>query len=223
MRALGLPTPDFCPYGDGMSVQTKSPVPASRTGWPVLRTPKWMLAGAAVLVAGLVAASWTTHPSTAQRAADLRSMVQDLTTDIESCAGGINDTMTALRQLQDGASTDTATGVNIASTAAANCSPANNMQMDDLTQYQAPSSLASFHLDTAVQDMVTWAFPLAQRVQADAGALMTARGAAAIAADNARLRSDQRALDAERSVIDRYFTAASKALSANVAPPPLPG
>jgi len=206
-----------------MSVQTKSPAPANRTGWPVLRTPRWMLAGAAVLVAGLVAASWTTHPSTAQRAADLRSMVHDLTTDIESCAGGINDTMTALRELQDGASTDATTGVNIASTAAANCSPANNMQMDDLTQYQSPSSLASFNLQNAVQDMVTWAFPLAQRVQTDAGTLMTAHGAAAIAADTARLDAAERALNAERTVIDRYFTTASKALSANVAPPPLPG
>ena len=51
---------------------------ASRaSGWPVLRTPRWMLAGGLVLAAGLTLAAIPHHPSTAQRAADLRSMVSD--------------------------------------------------------------------------------------------------------------------------------------------------
>jgi hypothetical protein len=182
-----------------------------------------MLAGAAVLLAGLVIAAWPTHPSNAQRVADLSSMARDLTYDIESCAGGITDTFTALREIQDGSSTDVATGQLIASTAESNCSPANTTQMEDLTQYQPPESLASFHFDTAVQDLVTWGFPLAQRVQADAGALMAAHGSAAIAADTARLRGDQRAMDAERATIDGFFNTADRSLSAHIAPPPLPG
>jgi hypothetical protein len=207
-----------------MTVRTPNaaPAPVRRTGWPVLRTPKWMLAGAAVLVAGLVLAAWPSHPSTAQRVSDLKSMVSELTTDIESCAGGINDTATALRELQDGASNDVATGQNIATTAVQNCSPANNMQLDDLTQYQVPNSLAQFNFDVAVQDLITWAFPLAQRVQTDMGALMTAKGAA-VAADNAKLGKDEKALDAERAAFDKFFTAADKTLSAHVAPPTLPG
>ena len=45
---------------------------ASRpSGWPVLRTPKWMLAAGAVLVAGLALAAVPHRPSTEQRAADL--------------------------------------------------------------------------------------------------------------------------------------------------------
>ncbi len=194
----------------------------SPSGWPVLRTPKWMLAGAAVLVIGLVLAAIPHHPSTAQRAADLRGVVHDLNTDIESCAGGVTDSLTALREIQSGASQDVKTAVNIASTASANCSPANNMQMEDLVQYQVPESLASFHLDTAVNELVTWAFPLAQRVQTDVASLVTATSRTAVAAGTSQLRRDEQALDTERDKFDATIEVASRSLSANVAPPALP-
>jgi hypothetical protein len=205
-----------------MTPSTQSRVPAGRTGWPVLRTPKWMLAGAAVLLIGLVLAAWPSHPSNAQRVSDLKGMVTDVHYDIESCAGGVTDSLTALKAIQDGSSTDVATAQSIAKTASDNCAPGNNMQMEDLVQYQVHESLASFHLDKAVNDMVTWAFPLAQRVQMDAGTLAAAHGSAAIATATAQLRKDQRAMDAERSVIDQMFNAASTALHAHVAPPALP-
>jgi hypothetical protein len=182
-----------------------------------------MIAGAVVLVAGLVLAAIPHHPSTAQRASDLRGVVQDLTTDIESCAGGVTDSLTALRAIESGASHDVRTAVLIANTAAANCSPANNMQMDDLVQYQVPESLASFHLDTAVNDLVTWGFPLAQRVQGDVATLLATRTQAGINAASAQLRRDQQALDGERARIDSLFTSASTALSADIPPPSLPG
>jgi hypothetical protein len=197
-------------------------VQVTRSGWPVLRTPRWMLAGAAVLVIGLVLAAIPHHPSTAQRAADLRGLVHDLNTDIESCAGGVTDSLTALREIQSGASNDVKTAVVIANTAAANCSPGNNMQMEDLVQYQVPESLASFHLDTAVNDLVTWAFPLAQRVQTDVASLVTASSPAARTAGTARLGRDEQALDAERTKFDAMITSVSRSLSADVAPPGLP-
>lgn len=202
--------------------RARSPVSARPSGWPVLRTPKWMLVAALVLVAGLVLAAIPHHPSTAQRASDLRGMVHDLNVDIESCAGGINDSMTALRAIQSGTSHDVTTAVTIASTAAANCSPANSMPMDDLVQYQAPESLASFHAQTVVNDLVTWGFPLAQRVQLDVAALVAAKTPAAIAAGTGQLRHDQQALDAERDQIDQLINSASTSLSAHVAPPALP-
>ena len=202
--------------------EARSPVSARPSGWPMLRTPKWMLAAALVLVAGLALAAIPHHPSTAERAADLRGMVHDLNTDIESCAGGINDSMAALRAIQSGASHDVKTAVSIASTAAANCSPANSMPMEDLVQYQTPESLASFHVQTAVNDLVTWGFPLAQRVQLDTAALVTAKTPAAIAAGTRQLRRDQQALDAERAQIDQLINSASRSLSAHVAPPALP-
>jgi hypothetical protein len=181
-----------------------------------------MLAGAAVLVIGLVLAAIPHHPSTAQRAADLRGVVNDLNTDIESCAGGVTDSLTALREIQSGASRDVKTAVTIADTAAANCSPGNNMQMEDLVQYQVPESLASFHLDTAVNDLVTWAFPLAQRVQTDVASLVTATSRTATAADTSQQQRDEQALDTERDKFDAMIDTASRSLSANVAPPALP-
>jgi hypothetical protein len=176
-----------------------------------------------VLAAGLTLAAIPHHPSTAQRAADLRTMVHDLTTDIESCAGGVSDSMTALRAIQSGASRDVPTAVKIATLAAANCSPANSMPMEDLVQYQAPESLASFRLQAAVNDLVTWGFPLAQRVQTDVATVVTARTADAARRASAQLRQDQQALDAQRGRIYRAINAASTSLSAHVSPPDLPG
>ena len=198
-------------------------VPTHRSGWPVLRTPRWMLAGAVVLVAGLTLAAIPHHPSTSQRAADLREAVQTMNTDIESCAGGVRDSLTALREIQAGTSHDTKTAVSIATLGAANCSPANSMPMDDLVQYQPPESLASFHLDQTVNDLVTWAFPDAQQVQLDVVTVLTASTPAAILTASAALQRDQRVLDAQRATIDGMINAVSKSLSAGVAPPALPG
>jgi hypothetical protein len=194
-----------------------------RSGWPVLRTPKWMLAGGVVLVAGLTLAAIPHHPSTSERASDLRGAVQEFTADIESCAGGVSESLYALQQIQSGAAHDVKDAVTIANTGAANCSPANSMPMDDLVQYQPPSSLASFHLDVTANDLVTWGFPDAQRVQTDVATILTARTPSAVSAATAQLHRDQHALNAERATIDGMINTASKALSAGVSPPSLPG
>lgn len=201
----------------------KSPGAGYRpAGWPALRTPRWMLAAAAVLAAGLVLVAVPHRPSPAQRAADLRGMVHDVTIDIQSCAGGVTDSLTALQAIESGTSHDVKTAVTIANTATANCAPGNNTQLEDLVQYQVPESLASFHLDAAVNDLVTWAFPLAQRVQSDVASRVAATTPAAMTRASAQLRRDQQALDAQRDRIDQVFTSASTALSASVAPPSLP-
>jgi hypothetical protein len=207
-----------------MTVETPSRVPSSRTGWPALRTPRWMLAGAVVLLAGMVLAAWPTNPSNGQRASDLRGVAQTLSTDIQSCAAGVTDTLMALHAIQDHTSTDVGTAESIVNDAVNNCSPVNNSQMEDLIEYAPPESLATYHLSAAVQDLWTWASPLAQRVQADVGALIAAQahGSAAIASATTQLHKDQQALDAERATIDKFFTTASHGLSTHVAPPPLP-
>src|SRR6266487_2883470 len=97
--------------GGGLGAGARPRVASRPSGWPVLRTPKWMLAAGVVLVAGLTLAAIPHRPSTAQRATDLRGMVHDLTTDIESCAGGVSDSITALRAIQSGASNDVTTAV----------------------------------------------------------------------------------------------------------------
>jgi hypothetical protein len=209
------PTPDM-PAGPTGNIPTR------RSGWPVLRAPRWMLAGGAVLVVGMVLVAIPHHPSTSERATDLRGVVQTMNADIESCAGGVSESLTALHEIQSGASHDIKTALSIATLGAANCSPANSMPMDDLVQYQVPESLASFHLDTTVNDLVTWGFPDAQRVQSDVAVLLTAATPSAIRAATAQLHRDQRVLDAERAVIDGMINTASKSLAADVAPPALP-
>lgn len=194
----------------------------SRSGWPALRTPRWLFAIGAVLVAGLVVAAIPNHPSSTQRAADLRGFVHDVNTDIESCAGGVRDSLTALTAIQAGTSHDVKTAVGIATYGAANCAPGNNMQLEDLVQYQVTESLASLHLSATVNDLVTWAFPLAQRVQTDVAAILNASTPAARSRASANLRRDQAALDAKRATIDKAITTANTALSSHVAPPSLP-
>ena len=95
--------------------------------------------------------------------------------------------------------------------------------MEDLVQYQVPESLASFHLERAVNDLVTWGFPLAQRVQTDVAVLVAATTQAAIQRTTAQLRRDQQALDAQRARIYGLISSASTSLSAHVSPPSLPG
>ena len=202
---------------------TAGGIPTRRSGWPVLRTPRWMLAGGVVLVAGLTLAAIPHHPSTSQRATDLRGAVQAMNAGIESCAGGVSESLTALRAIQAGTSHDVKTAVGIATFGAANCSPANSMPMDDLVQYQPPESLASFHLEQTVNDLVTWGFPDAQRVQSDVATLLTASTPTAVRAATAALQHDRQVLDAERATIDGMINAASRSLSAGVAPPALPG
>jgi hypothetical protein len=194
-----------------------------RRSWPTRRTPRWLLlAGAAVLVAAVLVAL-VHRPSPAQRASDLRGFVTDVTADIESCAGGVGESLFALRQVESGASSDVATAVSIAQTGAANCSPANNELLDDLEEYQVTESLASYHLDTVVTGLLTWAAPEAQEVQTDVARVLTAPGQQAANADKAALQAALGRLDAERSAVYSVIARASRSLSAHAVPPKLPG
>jgi hypothetical protein len=135
----------------------------------------------------------------------------------------VSESLDALHAISSGSSHDTGTAVSIATYGAQNCSPANNQSLDDLTQYQVSESLASYHLDVAVNDLVTWAFPLAQRVQNDVADILTAHSAAGKASGTAALQRDRRAMDAERAKIDGIIEPAIKALSPHASLPNLPG
>ena len=120
-------------------------VPIRHTGWATRRTPRWVLLALAVVLVGAVLVALVHKPSQAERASDLRGFVSDVNYDIESCAAGVGESLTAMREagptrreIQD--------TISIANQGAANCEPANNEQIDDLEQYQVTESLASFHL-----------------------------------------------------------------------------
>jgi len=197
-------------------------VPIRHTAWPVRRTPRWLFAaGAAVVVAGVLV-GLAVHPSKAQRAADLNGFLADMKTDIQSCAGGVRESLIALRAINAGTEHDVGTAVGIATYGAKNCSPANSMPMDDLVGYQVHESLSSFRLDRVSNGLLTWAFPYAQRVQNDVAAVLQAQGAARATA-TAKLNRDLKVLDAQRAYVDGIMMAAIKATGASGRPPPLPG
>lgn len=188
-------------------------IPVRGSGWPTRGTPRWVLAAGAVLVAVAVAVGLSHRPTSGQRAADLRSFLYQLNADVESCSGGVRESLYVLHQIDLGASRDMKTALNVARTAAANCSPANNELLDNLTSAQSPESLASYHLGTAVTALIDWAAPRAIRVAADVAAVLADRGRPAEAADRAALRRALSQLDAQRKVVYAALAPAITSLS----------
>jgi hypothetical protein len=198
-------------------------VPVRSNGWPTRRVPRWGLAAAAVLLAVAVAVGLSHRPTAGQRAADLRTFLHQLNADVESCSGGVRESLFVLRQIDSGASHDTQTALSVANTAAANCSPANNELLVDLTTAQPPGSLTSYHLQPAITALIDWAAPRAVRVAADVAAVLAHRGRPAEAADLASLHRALRELNAQRSVVYAALRPAIKALSPGSSPPVLHG
>jgi hypothetical protein len=197
-------------------------VPLRHGGWPVQKAPRWLLVAGALVLAGAVLTGLAHHPTRSQRAADVNTFLHDMTTDIQSCAGGVRESLTALHAIESGTQHDVRTATHIATYGAGNCSPANNELLDDLTLYQVSESLASLGLPRAVNGLVTWAFPDAQRVQNDVAGVLGASGAARAAATT-RLQRDLRALDAQRAYVNKIMANAVNATSATGQPPELPG
>jgi hypothetical protein len=195
----------------------------SRSGWPKRRTPFMAYPVGAALLACVLLVALAHHPSTAERAADLRGFISDMDADIGSCEADVAASMSALRAVEAGASHQAATASAIAVSGASDCSPADDVLIDDLIQYQVTESLASFHLDRAVNGLVTWASPDAVQLQSDVADVLAARGAAARASARAALQRSLRTLNAQRAAIDSVILSASRSLSAHASPPPLPG
>jgi hypothetical protein len=197
-------------------------VPLRHGQWPVMRTPRWLFAAGALVLAGAVLVGLVHHPTPSQRAADMNAFLHDMTTDIQSCAGGVREAFTVLHTIDSRASHDLATAISEARYGAANCSPANNELLGDLTQYQVSESLASYHLDRVVQGLVTWAFPDAMHVQSDVADVLGAHGTARAAA-TAKLRLDLQRLDGQRAYVDKIMMATVTGTSATGKLPVLPG
>jgi hypothetical protein len=202
-------------------------VPIRHTGWATRSTPRWVLLVIAVLVAGTVLVSLVHKPSQAQRASDLRGFLSDMNTDIESCAAGVGESLSALHQLgpPGTSASEVQDTISIATYGASNCEPANNEQIDDLEQeqYQVAESLASFHLGGVVTGLVNWAAPDAVNVQTDVATVLTASSPAAKAKDMAALQQALRKPNAQRADVDATMESAIRSLSAHAAPPSLPG
>jgi hypothetical protein len=196
------------------------------SGWPVRRTPRWVLLAVVLVVAATVVFSLVHRPSQAQRASDMRGFLSDVTADIESCAGGVGESLTALRLVESGqaaTSTDVSDGISVAQQGSANCAPVNDEELDDLDNYQVTESLDSFGLVAVVSDLVTWAAPDAENVQNDVAAVLSAQTPQAKTHAEAKLSHDLTVLNAERAKIDGPINNAIKSLAMHAAPPTLPG
>lgn len=198
-------------------------VPIRGSGWPGRRVSLPMALAAIVLAAGVVLVSLAHKPSTAQRASDLNAFLHDMNTSVESCAGGLRESLTAMHTIESGSAGDLRTATSLVRYNAGNCSPANNQQLADLTQYQVTESLTSYHLQGCVNDLVTWAFPDAMQAQQDMQNVMTAKGTASRAKASAALGTAIRKLDAQRSAIYSILQSAERSLSDHTALPNLPG
>jgi hypothetical protein len=170
-----------------------------------------------------VALALVHRPSQAERASDLRGFLHDMRTAIESCAGGVSESLTAMQGIESGASHDVADAAKVATDGATNCTLAYSMQIDDLTSYQVTESLASFHLAAAVRGLVNWADPDAVHVQTDIANVIKARTPQARSQATVTLHSALRVLDAQRAAVDTVMEHASTSTSAHAAPPRLPG
>ncbi len=175
----------------------------SNKRWPVRRAPGWLIAAVAAFIATAVLVGLAHRPSNRERAVDLHGLIKTLNTGIESCAGGLRDSLTALSAIETGTNRDAATAISIARGGAVNCSPANNQQLADLAQYQVPESLARFALPATVNDLITWAFPWAQRVQRDIAGVLSAP-------------------DSLRAQVYRDLSSVARSLGSNESPPDLP-
>jgi hypothetical protein len=204
-----------------MSTSTTDPpfVPLRKSGWPTRRSPRWAFVAGAVLLLIGVLVGLSHRPTKGERATDLRGLLSTLNTDIESCSGGVGDALRVLNAIDSGSSHDVQTAINLANLGSANCSPANNQQLDDLTGVQVPESLDSYNLQAAVTDLINWAAPDAVRVQADVATVLTDRGRPAESAAVRTLSLDLRKLRAQRAVVFAALAPAIKALSPQSAPP----
>jgi hypothetical protein len=204
-------------------------VPIRKTGWAgQMKTPRWLLLAGVLIVVGIVLVALVHKPSKSQQAGDLKGFLTDMRTETESCAAGVGESLNALHHIHAGGSVrqNTADTIGIAKYGAKNCSPANNMQLDDLAQYQVTESLAAFHLAGVVNELVTWCFPYAQRVQNDVANLAGAHTPASQASYTAALQRDTRDLNRERARIDailRNAITATGATGAQARLPNLPG
>jgi hypothetical protein len=197
-------------------------VPLRHTGWATRRTPLWIFGAIIVLVAGVVLVSLSHKPSQAQRAGDLTGYFNDVSTGIESCAGGVRDSVAALDKVEAGDTADLSTAVGIVTLGAQNCQPINNQPLSDFTGYQVAESLAQFPLDTADNKVIAWASPDALNVQQDMLGVLQATTPAARASANVTLRAALRTMDAQRAAIYAIWQNAEHATGDTAPLPYLP-
>ena len=69
-------------------------VPIRTNRWaPHQKAPRWLLLAGALIVVGVVLVALVHKPSHTQQASDLKGFLSDVNTDIESCSGGVAESL----------------------------------------------------------------------------------------------------------------------------------
>lgn len=191
-----------------------------RSGWATRRTPLWVFAAIAVALLGVYAVSLSHKPSQSQRASDLTGYFADVKTGIGSCAAGLRDSMTAYKAIMGGDRAEFSSGASIVVYGASNCEVATSEPIADFASYQVSESLASLNLDTADEDVITWAFD-ATAYQHGMLAVLRAGTSAARTRALAALAPALARLNAERAAIDTIWTAATGSVGVSTVLPNL--
>jgi hypothetical protein len=202
--------------------QTEPPfVPLRHSGWATKRTPLWVFAAVAVAAIGVFLVSLSQKPSSSQRASDLAGYFGDVKGGIGSCAAGLHDSENAYGQVLGGDTANAKTAGAIFTYGANNCTLAGNQPLTDFAAYQVTESLASYNLDTADNDVITWSFD-STAVQQDMTAVLGAATPTARASAQATLKAAIAKLDAQRTALDAIWTTARNAAGGGAAIPALP-
>ncbi|MGH3212511.1 MAG: hypothetical protein ACRDNO_32575 [Trebonia sp.] len=202
--------------------QTEPPfVPLRHSGWATRRTPLWLFAVLAVAAVGIVLVSLSHKPSQSQRASDLAGYFGDVKSGIGSCAAGLGNSESAYGQLLSGKAALNKNAESVFTYGASNCTLASNEALTDFANYQVTESLASFNLDTADNDVITWSFD-STAVQTDMLTALKATTPGARTTAQAKLTADVTTLDKQRATIDAIWAAAKNSAGATAAFPSLP-
>ena len=202
--------------------QTEPPfVPLRHSGWATRRTPLWIFALLAVAAIGVILVSLSHRPSQSQRASDLAGYFGDVKAGIGSCAAGLHDSENAYGQVLAGDTAHIKAAESVFTYGGSNCTLASNQALTDFANYQVTESLASFNLDTADNDVISWSFD-STAVQQDMLAVLKASTPAARASAQATLNAAVLQLDDQRAAIDTIWNAAKQTTGATAALPGLP-
>jgi hypothetical protein len=202
-------------------MQTEPPfVPLRHRGWATRRTPWWVFAVLAVLVIGGVIVSLSRTPSQSQRASDLKGYFGDVTGGVGSCVASVAQSVTAYNAVLGGEVANLKTAEAIEVYGEGNCTVMSNQPLSDFANYQVAQSLDSLNLDTADNDIITWAFDGVQ-YQTDMDTALHAATPAARAAAEVAVAKDLKTINAEKATINAIWNAAKRSTGSTAALPNL--
>jgi hypothetical protein len=201
--------------------QTDPPfVPLRNRGWATRRTPWWVYPVLVVLVIGGVLVSLSHKPSSSQRASDLAGYFGDVQGGIGSCVASVHQSVVAYDDVLGGDAAHLGVAESILNYGNGNCTVESNEPLSDFASYQVTESLDSFNLNTADNDIISWAFD-GVAYQDAMLAVLRAGTPTARASDELTVARDLSTLNAEKATIDAIWTAAKKSTGASAALPSL--